>query len=150
PIAADQVTRKNLAVFVGVQILRDRPHAGLVLLEFEYRRPAQDAQLGDRRRAFEQNRLEVNLVDSMWGLGRWPPSVGAASHRITFSATGNRDAREFSTSRRRPEGDIVGIVRRQAGVTYSSDDPETTKYLHGARADVVAPHTGRLGRCPSL
>jgi|SRR5580700_8185960 hypothetical protein len=79
-----------------------------------------------------------------------PPGIGAASRRVAFGATGNRDAPDLNSGRRGAKGDIVRIVGGQAGVAHGARHAELTEYLHCARADVVTSHARWLAGSPRL
>src|SRR5215467_15113599 len=94
-ITADQVASKDLNGLSAAEIYCHRPHSVLILLKLEHRRAGQHAQVGCRGRTGEQHRLEVDLIDTMRWLGRWPPSIWASFRGIAFGATGDRNAREL-------------------------------------------------------
>ena len=84
------------------------------------------------------------MIDPMRWLRRRPPPVGAVLFRITLRATRNENARELEASRRGANGNVVGVIGRQAGITHGADHAETTEGLHRARADDVGAHAWRF------
>lgn len=144
PITADQVGGRDLADPAGLEILSDRPHAGLTLPEINDSRAAQDAKSRCRCSVREQYGFQVNLVDSMRRLGCRPPGVGPALRRVALGATRNRDARKLDPCRGGAEGNVVRIIGGQTRLAHRPNQAETTKNLHCARGNVVAFHAGRL------
>src|ERR1700722_18567676 len=96
-IAPNQVASANLKIFVGVEIRRGCLHTAVVLCEIDHGRAAEDAQCRHCRRVSEQHWFQIDLIDPMRWLRRWPPSVGPTFRRVAFSATGNGNARELVT-----------------------------------------------------
>ena len=149
-VAADEVVGCHADRGAGLQIASGGANAVRVLREAVDRRTVDDAHAGRRRRALEQDRLEVDLVDAVRRLGGRPVGVGAAARRVAVAPARNGNARELGAGRRRPVGDVVRVVRRQAGVADLAREAELAKHLHRARRDVVALHARQLAAAPRL
>src|SRR5215469_9970803 len=143
-VATDQVAGKDLISLTAVEVPCYCHDAVLGLLEAGHRCTAQDAQIGKRCRACEQHGFEIDLINPMRWLGRWPPGIWATFRPVAFGPTGNRDAPELDSGRCRSEGDVVGIVGGQASVAHGTHHAKATEDLHRTCADVVASHARRL------
>ena len=141
-IATDQVFGGDLSGLAAKEILGGSHYTALVLLEVDNPRAAQDSKPRCRSGVREQDRFQVNLVDSMRRLGCRPPGVGTVLRRIALGATRNRDARKLDPGRGRAEADVIGIVSGQASLAHRPDHAEAAEDLHRACGDVVASYAG--------
>ncbi len=144
-VAADHEAGAQRPGAAAVEVERGGSHTVVVLLEGRYLRAIEQRHAPQPGRVFEQDRLQVDLVDAMRRLGGRPPGVGALGLRIAIPSARNRNAGELDAGHRGAEHHVVRVVGRQSGIAQLLRDAEPAELLHRARGDMVALHVGRLG-----
>src|SRR5580704_6911508 len=86
-------------------------------------------------RQIGEQRIEINLVDTMRRLRRRPPTVRPVLVGVTIAPARDWDTREFNPGGRSAKRDVVGVIGGQPGVAHDADDAESAKYFHRAGRD---------------
>jgi hypothetical protein len=77
---------------------------------------------------------------------RWPPSIRTVLARIAIATAWDHDARELNPNGGCAKRDIIGMIRRQSGISYRPGDPKTAKDLHRTGRHVIAFDAWHLAR----
>jgi hypothetical protein len=109
-VATDQVIARHAEPVVGIEIADAGDHARFVLDEILDLAAMHNADARPRCCMRQQQRLEENLIDPVWGLRRRPAGVRSHRRGKPRGARRDRDTRKLDSGRGGAEGDVVRVV----------------------------------------
>ena len=128
-IAADQIAAGDLH-HPSLHVRRPRQDAVIGLSELRQRSRRKNAGVWHLFEMCEQHRLQIDLVDPVRWLRRGPVGVGASRGSVAVCAAWDLDAGDLASEKGRAIGNVVGIIRRQAGVAYFFSHAEPAEDFH--------------------
>ncbi len=143
-ITSDEIAALDRHGYVRIEIARVDPHAVFVLFVPFVAGTAQDFDARRFCRMAKQDRLEVDLVDSVRGLGCRPERIGSVGGGETVPPAGDPNACQFMTGRTSADGYVMWIVIGKARGTDVAGETQASKSLHGSGRDMIALDARRL------